>query len=117
MLVGFSICFGENNTQINLRKCSFSFIFLNNEKNENYFDCLIKLSIKEANKRNYDIIEFRNLNLIYKNYLKKFLFFKRKYKHNPYLYKLNKNKFDSSSYLNNKENWSISLLDGDILFN
>ena len=115
-LVGFSICFGEVVHKSNLKKCSFSFIYLANDKNSKHFNHLINHSIKTSKMKKYDVIEFRNLNSIYTNYIKKFYFFRKKYINNPYLYRVNKNNFGNFDFLKKKECWNVSLLDGDILF-
>jgi len=113
-VVGFSICFGNVNKIDNFKKCLFGFVLLNDKNTESCFNSLIKLCIEESIKNGYDAVEFKNFNNEYKNHLKKFFFFKKKYKNSPYLYKLGKNQIDNIDF-NDKNNWNVSLLDGDIL--
>jgi hypothetical protein len=113
-LAGFSICFGNINKVNGHKKCFLGFVLLNENNDESYFSSLIKLCISESKNNNYDSIEFKNFNKKYKNYLKKFFFFKREYKNKPYLYKLGKNYKDSIDFTD-ESNWNVSLLDGDIL--
>ncbi len=115
-LVGFTICIGEMIHESKLKKCSFSFIYLDNVKNYKHFNYSINESIRIAEMKKYDVIEFRNLNTTYTNYMKKFYFFNKKYINNPYLYKKNKHSGANFDFLKNSECWNVSLLDGDILF-
>ena len=112
-LSGCCICIGETDQKLKVKRVFLVNIRVLNVKNE-IFDDLIKICILEAKNRNYDILEFKNLNEVLKKKMLKYNFLKRKFINNPYLFKFKNNKFNL--FCKNKKIWETSLLDGDILF-
>ena len=112
-LSGCCICIGETEQKLKVKRVFLANIRVLNVKNE-IFDDLIKICILEAKNRNYDILEFKNLNEVLKKKMGKYNFLKRKFINNPYLFKFKNNKFNL--FCKNKKIWETSLLDGDILF-
>ena len=113
-IIGYCLCIGENLNHIDLKRVYLADLEILDENNTEAFKDLIKISILESKKRNYDVIEFKNLNNYKKKFLKKFNFFKRKFKSNPYLYKFKEN--SKNFTYQDHDLWDISLLDGDNLF-
>ena len=110
---GYAICI--ENKKKNSFKRAYLIDLISLDKKDEISTNLIGACIKEAKKRNCDIFEFRGFNKDKVAKMKLFKPFQKKLTLNPFYYKSNNYKLDK--ILDNKNYWSPSYIDGDIIIN
>jgi hypothetical protein len=109
-IIGYSACLIDRKDKFKYAQLLDVLVLKNND--QVYKDLMIA-NIKEAYKRNCEYFEYRNSSNAKQEILKFFSSIRIKLKHNTFYYKSNNDKI--KNFLNNKNNWNPSSLDGDIL--
>ena len=107
---GYAICIENKNTKDGFKRAFLLDLISFNQSNEVAIN-LVGSCIKEAKKRNCDIIEFRGFNQSTRSTINFFSPFEKKIKDNPFYYKSNNIKL--KKILNKSYQLMPTYLDGD----